>query len=90
ACPLSRHQPPVPAQQRLGANEERTPVFAGQHLACRREQRAVPHPIDRPLHLTAQDRDFVTEDKILEVNALGSAILGGEHAEQSTKYQVEE
>jgi hypothetical protein len=42
------------------------------------------------LHLTAQDRDFVTEDKILEVNALGSAILGGEHAEQSTKHQVEE
>jgi len=32
----------------------------------------------------------MTEDKILEANLLGGAILGGEHAEQSTTHQVEE
>jgi hypothetical protein len=48
------------------------------------------HPVDGALHLTAEDRDFVTEDKILETDLLGGAILGGEHAEQPTKQQVEE
>jgi hypothetical protein len=42
------------------------------------------------LHLTAQDRNLVTKHEILKADLLDGAILGGEHAEQPTKQQVEE
>jgi hypothetical protein len=85
-----RHQPPVPAHDGLGVNEERTPAFARQHPACCSQQCAIPHSVDRALHLTAQDRHLVAQHEILKADLLDGAILGGEHAEQPTKQQVED
>ena len=44
----------MPAQQRLGTNEERTPVLFGKGSACRSEQRAVSVPVDRALALPSR------------------------------------
>src|SRR5450830_1333322 len=90
ACPLSRHESSVPAQQRLGTHEERIPALAGQHPACGSQECAITHPVDRALYLTAQDRYLVAKHEILKADLLGGAILGGEHAEQPAKQQVEE
>ncbi len=41
ASPPPTNQSPVPAEQRLGANEQRRPSRARQHAAQGREQRAI-------------------------------------------------
>ena len=85
-----RHQPPVPAHDCLRMNEERIPTFARQHPACGSQQRAIPHPVDGAFDLTAKNHHLVAKHEILKADLLGGAILGGEHAEQPAKQQVEE
>ena len=80
----------MPAQQRLGTYEERIPALAGQHAAGGSQERAITHPVDGALHLTAKDRHLMAKREILKADLLGGAILGGEHAEQPAKQQVEE
>ena len=90
ARPLVRHQPPVPAHDGLGVNEERTPAFARQHPACGSQQCAIPHPVDGAFDLTAKNHHLVAKHEILKADLLDGAILGGEHAEQPTKQQLED
>ena len=52
----------MPAQKRLGTNEERTPALFGKDPARRSEQRAVPVPVDRALDLPAQDLELVAKE----------------------------
>jgi len=88
--PLARDESPVPAQQRLWTNEERTPALARQDPACCREQCAVPHPVDGALHLTAKDRYLMTEDKDLDLGRLIWPIARRQYAKQPAKNYIEE
>jgi hypothetical protein len=80
----------VPAQKRLGTNEERTPLLLGKDPACRREQRAVPAPVDRALDLPAQDLELVTKDEDLDLCDMVGAMVRCDKGEEPTKHQVEE
>ena len=80
----------MPAQQRLGTNEERAPAFLGEDPACRSEQRAVPTPVNRALDLPAQDFELVAKDEALDLCAMVGAMVRCDEGEEPTKHQVEE
>ena len=80
----------MPAQKRLGTNEEPTPAFLGEDPACRSEQRAVPAPVDRALDLPAQDPELVTKDEDLDLCGIVGAMVRCDKGEEPTKHQVEE
>lgn len=80
----------MPAQKRLGMNEERAPVRCGKDPACRSEQRAVPVPVDRALDRPAQDLELVAKDKDLDLCGLIGAMVRCDEGEEPTKHQIEE
>ena len=80
----------MPAQKRLGTNEERAPMLLGEDPACRSEQRAVPAPVDRALDLPAQDLELVTKDEDLDLCDMAGAMVRCHKAQEPTKHQVEE
>jgi hypothetical protein len=80
----------VPAQKRLGTNEERTPALFGKDPARRSEQRAVPVPVDRALDLPAQDLELVAKDKDLNLCGIVGAMFRRDKGEEPTKDHIEE
>jgi hypothetical protein len=80
----------VPAQERLGTNEERAPALLGKDPACRSEQRAVPVPVDRALDLPALDLELVPKDKDLNLCRIVGAMLRRDKGEEPTKHHIKE
>jgi hypothetical protein len=80
----------VPAQKRLGTNEERAPAVFGEEPACRSEQRAVPAPVERALDLPAQDLELVAKDKDLNLRGVVGAMLRRDNGEEPTTHHIEE
>jgi hypothetical protein len=80
----------VPAQQRLGTNEERAPVLLGKDPAWRSEQHAVPAPVDRAFALPAQDPELVAKDEDLNLCGMVGAMVRCDEGEEPTKHQIEE
>ena len=58
---------PVPAQQRLGLDEEARPAGPGQDAAERREQGPVGRLQPGSRRLAAQDDELVAQDEDLEI-----------------------
>jgi hypothetical protein len=67
--PLARHQPTVPAQDRVRGDEEARPAPARQRAAQCREDRAVDGAELGSLHLAAQHLELVAEHG--DLNVLG-------------------
>jgi hypothetical protein len=80
----------MPAQQRLGTDEEHAPPSSWKDPACCSKQRAVPAPVDRALHLPAQDRELVAKDEDLNLGGLVGAMVRCDEGEEPTKHQIEE
>jgi hypothetical protein len=68
--PGAGHEPPVPAQQRLGRDEEARPTGPGEHPADRGEQGPVAGPEFGSCALAAEHRELMPQDEDLKV--LGS------------------
>jgi hypothetical protein len=77
--PGAGHEPPMPAQQRLGLDEEARPAGPGQDAADGGEQGAVGGLEPESWRLAAQDRELVAQHKDLEI--LGG-VAAGERREQ--------
>jgi hypothetical protein len=67
----------VPAQQRLGRDQEARPAGAGQHAADRGEQRPVGGLEPGPRDLAAQDGELLAQDQDLEI--LGGVTASEQH-----------
>ena len=75
--PGAGYQPPVPAQQRLGLDQEARPAGAGQHAADCGEQRPVGGFEPGPRDLAAQDGELVAQDQDLQI--LGGVTASEQH-----------
>ena len=66
--PLATRELPVPAEQRLGRDEEAPPPPSGEQPAERREDRSVRGPVaNAAMELTLQNPDLVAEHHQLDV-----------------------
>jgi hypothetical protein len=65
--PLPMDQLPVPAQQRLGADQEGPPGRARKHAAEGAQEQAVGRPEARPMDLAFEDAELVAEGKNLDL-----------------------
>ena len=77
--PRTGDQPPMPAQQRLGLDQEARPMSPGQDATDRGKQRPVGGLQPGTWSLAAQDRELVAQHQDLEV--LGG-VAAGEQREQ--------
>jgi hypothetical protein len=66
-CPLARHQPTVPAQDRVRGDKEVRPAPARQRAAQCREDRTVGGSELGSLHLAAEHLELVAEHGDLNV-----------------------
>ena len=80
----------MPAQKRLGTNQERAPAFSRQDPARRSEQRAVPAPVDRALDLPAQYPELVAKDEDLDLGGIVRVVARCDQGEEPQKHQIEE
>ena len=68
SLPLATRELPMPAEQRLGRDEEAPPPPSGEQPAERREDRAVRGPVaDAAMELTLQHPNLVAEHHQLDV-----------------------
>ena len=80
----------MPAHERVGRDEERTPALAREDPARGGQKRPVGGPKRGPRNLATQDGDLVTQDDDLELLELLGAT--GEHGElkQASQGDVEQ
>jgi hypothetical protein len=64
--PVARNEAAMPAQQRLRSRQKRPPRTARQHPTERGEHEPVARLEPRPAHLSAQDRQLVSQHEDLE------------------------
>jgi hypothetical protein len=88
--PLPSHQLPVPPQEGLGPNQERPPRLSPKHPARRGEERPVGCAVDRTLHLSAQDRDLVSQHGDLEFRLGRHAVVRTDQTEDPAQEEIEE
>src|SRR6266511_1511134 len=88
--PLPGDELPVPSQERLCSDQERVPCFPSKDPARRGEERLIRCPVDRPLHLPAQDRNLVSQNGDLELRLGRCAIVRPEQAEDAAQKEIEE
>jgi hypothetical protein len=80
----------VPSHKRFRTDQERSPRLSLKHPARCGQERLVGWAIDRPLDLTAQDADLVTQDGVLELRLSGDAPVRLEQAEDAAQEEIEE
>src|SRR6266542_1579749 len=88
--PPSPYKLAMPAQQRVGTNEERLPVRAGQNPAGRREEHPVSLVQARTGDLAAKNRKFVSKHHDLELLELARAYSQRRHRKHTPKQEVQQ
>jgi len=88
--PGAGDQPPMPAQQRVGLDEEARPADSGEDAADRGEQGAVSRLQPRAWNLAAQHAELVAQDEDLQVFAGVAAAEQGEQLDGAAQRQVGE
>ena len=88
--PVPSHQAAVPAQQRLGPDEEDRPAPAGEEPGGSRQKDTVCFGQLRTGHLAAQDGEFVAQDHDLEVFAAVGPEPQGRKGEDTSRQDVED
>ncbi len=89
-CPLATDRCPVPAQQRLGFDEEPTPAHLRHQPAQAGKDRPIGWPQSRTLGLATQDRDLVSEHDDLDRQFVLFAPAKSEQLEYPNEGHIEE
>ena len=87
--PAPRHELAMPADERVGRDEERTPALARQEPARGGQERPVGGPKRGPGDLAPQDRELVTENDDLELLELLGAAGERDELKQASQGDVE-
>jgi hypothetical protein len=79
----------MPAHERVGRDEERTPALAREQPARGGQERAVGGPKRGPSHLAPQDRELMTEHDDLKLLELLGAAGERDELKQASQRDVE-
>ena len=88
--PAPRHELALPAHERVGRDEERTPALAREQPAGGGQERAVDGPKRGPRNLAPQDGELMTKNDDLELLELLGAAAKRDKLQQSLQSDVEQ